>query len=234
MAGSVVGLVLGGILASTGHWRYVFLVNVPIGILGTVWAYVMLKEIAKPQRDAKLDIPGNATLALGVLALMLGLTYGIMPYGGHSMGWLSPMVLGLMAGGVVMLVVFGVIEKRVRDPLFRLELFRIRPFTLGNVALFMGSLARGGLSFMLIIWLQGIYLPLHGVSYANTPLIAGLYTLPQMVGFLAAGPLSGYLSDKYGQRAFATGGLLVSAAGFLSSLRCRSTSTDGCSGWTFS
>ncbi|WP_206885651.1 MFS transporter [Alicyclobacillus mali (ex Roth et al. 2021)] len=215
VAGSVVGLVLGGILASTGHWRYVFLVNVPIGIVGTVWAYLMLKEMAKPQRDAKLDIPGNATLALGVLALMLALTYGIMPYGGHSMGWTSPMVLALFIGGVVMLGVFGVIERHMPDPLFRLELFRIRPFTLGNVALFMGSLARGGLSFMLIIWLQGIYLPLHGVSYENTPLIAGLYTLPQMVGFLAAGPLSGYLSDKFGQRAFATGGLLVSAVGFL-------------------
>ncbi|SIS83688.1 drug resistance transporter, EmrB/QacA subfamily [Alicyclobacillus vulcanalis] len=215
VAGSVVGLVLGGILASTGHWRYVFLVNVPIGVLGTIWAYLMLKEIAKPERGAKLDIPGNVTLALGVLALMLALTYGIMPYGGHSMGWSSPMVLALFAGGIMMLVVFGVIERRMPDPLFHLGLFRIRPFTLGNVALFMGSLARGGLSFMLIIWLQGIYLPLHGVSYANTPLIAGLYTLPQMIGFLAAGPISGYLSDKFGQRAFATGGLLVSAVGFV-------------------
>ncbi|KRW92261.1 MFS transporter [Alicyclobacillus tengchongensis] len=215
VAGSVVGLVVGGFLASTGNWRYVFVVNVPIGIAGTIWAYVALREVTPPQRGEHLDVTGNLTLALGVLGIMLGLTYGIMPYGGHAMGWRSPFVLACLAVGLAMLIVFAVVEQRVKQPLFHLGLFRIRAFTFGNIALFAGALARGGLSFMLIIWLQGIFLPLHGVSYENTPLIAGLYTLPQIVGFLAAGPISGYLSDRFGAKAFATGGLIVSAIGFV-------------------
>jgi len=214
IGGSVIGLLVGGILAYSGHWRWVFLVNVPIGIAGTIWAYVALREVAKRQAHQHLDIWGNVTLGVGLLALMLGLTYGIMPYGTHTMGWSNPMVLTGLIGGVVILIAFGFVEQRVKQPLFNLSLFQIRPFIAGNISGMLSSLARGGLQFMIIIWLQGIYLPLHGVSYSDTPLIAGLYTLPQMLGFFVAGPISGMLSDRYGARLFATLGMVISAAGF--------------------
>ncbi len=214
VGGGVIGLVVGGLLAATGEWRWVFLVNVPVGLVGTVWAYLSLREVSKARGSRHLDMLGNLTLGLGILGIMLGLTYGIMPYGGHPMGWSSPFVIGSLVGGVVMLLLFAIVESRVRDPLFHLGLFRIRAFTLGNVANFGSSLARGGLQFMLIIWLQGIWLPLHGVSFANTPLQAGIDTLPQMLGFLAAGPISGYLSDRFGVRLFTTGGMILSALGF--------------------
>ena len=214
IGGSVIGLLVGGVLAYTGHWRWVFLVNVPIGIAGTIWAYIALKEVSRRQQNQRLDIWGNITLGVGLLGVMLGLTYGIMPYGSHTMGWSNPWVLTGLIGGVVVLILFGIIERYVEQPLFDLSLFRIRAFLFGNISGLLAALARGGLQFMLIIWLQGIYLPLHGVSYADTPLIAGLYTLPQMIGFFLAGPLSGYLSDRFGARAFATIGMLISAVGF--------------------
>lgn len=215
VGGGVIGLVIGGLLAATGEWRWIFLVNVPVGLIGTIWAYIGLHEVTAARKDQHLDILGNVTLGLGILGIMIGLTYGIMPYGGHNMGWTSPMVLTSLIVGVVMLVAFILVERLVKQPLFHLGLFKIRAFSAGNIASFAGSLARGGLSFMLIIWLQGVYLPIHGVSFAHTPLIAGLYTLPQMIGFLLAGPLSGYLSDRYGAKLFATAGLIVSAIGFV-------------------
>jgi len=214
VGGSIIGLLVGGALAATGEWRWIFLVNVPVGLIGTVWAYFGLKEVAKKPAKQSLDIWGNFTLALGLLGIMLGLTYGIMPYQQHSMGWSNPWVISGIVGGVLLLAVFAIIEKFTKQPLFDLELFKIWPFTAGNLASLLASLARGGLQFMLIIWLQGIYLPLHGISYANTPLIAGLYTIPQMIGFFIAGPISGILSDKYGARAFATIGMVVTGAGF--------------------
>ena len=118
-------------------------------------------------------------------------------------------------GGIVILVIFGFIETRVAHPMFRLSLFRIRAFTAGNVASFLASLSRGGLMFMLIIWLQGIWLPLHGYSFSQTPLWAGIYMIPLTVGFLLAGPVSGVLADRYGARPFATGGLLLVALTFI-------------------
>lgn len=214
VGGGIIGLVVGGALAATGHWRWIFLVNVPVGIAGTVWGYVALKEVAKRQVKQHLDIGGNLALTVGLLGIMLGLTYGIMPYKGHSMGWGNPWVLTGMVGGVIVLGLFVVIEMFTQQPLFDMKLFRIWPFTAGNLSGLLASLSRGGLQFMLIIWLQGIYLPLHGVSYADTPLIAGLYTLPQMIGFLVAGPISGFLSDRLGARTFATMGMVITALGF--------------------
>ncbi len=215
IGGGVIGLVLGGLLAASGHWRWVFLVNVPIGLAGTLWAYIALRELARPEQNPKLDPWGNLTLGVGITAIMLGLTYGIMPYASHPMGWSNPWVLAALIGGGVCLGMFSWIETVVEDPMFHLHLFKIRAFGAGNASLFLSSLARGGLQFMIIIWLQGIWLPLHGVSYAHTPLQAGLDTLPQMVGFLVAGPISGYLSDRFGARLFATGGMVLSAIGFL-------------------
>src|SRR5580700_6774318 len=212
IAGSFIGLVLGGLLGPV-DWRLVFLVSVPVGVLGTVWSYLKLKELGV-RKPAKLDWWGNVTFAAGLIAVLVGITYGIQPYGGHTMGWTSPLVMTLIFGGLAVLALFCVIETRVADPMFRLALFKIRPFTAGNVASLLSGLGRGGLMFILIIWLQGIYLPIHGYSFERTPLWAGIAMLPLTVGFLIAGPASGWLSDRFGARPFATGGMVVAAASF--------------------
>jgi len=213
IAGSFLGLVLGGLLAPL-QWRLVFLVSVPVGLFATVWAYRKLRELAVP-RAARIDWWGNATFAVGLIAVMVGITYGIQPYGGHTMGWTSPFVVGCLAGGVALLCAFVWVELRVPDPMFRLELFRIRAFTAGNLASLLAAVGRGGLQFILIIWLQGIWLPEHGYDFASTPLWAGIYMLPLIAGFLLAGPVSGYLSDHFGARPFATGGMVLAAVSFV-------------------
>jgi MFS family permease len=212
ISGQFIGLILGGVLAAW-DWRAVFWVNVPIGVFGTVWSYLKLREIATVRRAA-IDWWGNITFAAGAGLLLVSITYGIQPYGGQPTGWTSPRVLGGLAGGIALLIVFCVIETKIAEPMFQLGLFRIRAFAAGNLASLMGSIARGGLQFMLIIWLQGIWLPLHGYDFADTPLRAGIFLLPLTAGFLIAGPISGYLSDRYGPRPFATAGLLVSAGAF--------------------
>jgi MFS family permease len=213
IAGSFIGLVLGGVLGPL-NWRYVFLVSVPFGVLGTIWSYLKLRELGV-RKPASLDWWGNVTFGAGLIALLAGITYGIQPYGGHTMGWTSPLVIGLVGGGVALLLLFAMIEATVAEPMFRLDLFRIRPFSAGNLASLLSGLGRGGLMFILIIWLQGIYLPMHGYSFEATPLWAGIAMLPLTVGFLIAGPLSGYLSDRFGARPFATGGMLVAAISFI-------------------
>jgi MFS family permease len=212
LAGSFIGLVLGGALASW-DWRSIFWVNVPVGILGTIWAYKSLHETGV-RRKGKIDWWGNATFALGLTAVLAAITYGIQPYGGHTMGWTNPWILTGLIGGVVLLLLFLLIESRIAEPMFQLSLFRNVVFSSGNAASFLMSIARGGLQFMLIIWLQGIWLPLHGYDYSDTPLWAGIYMVPLTIGFLVAGPASGKLSDRFGHRAFACAGLLVMAATF--------------------
>ncbi|HET7339329.1 MAG TPA: MFS transporter [Candidatus Dormibacteraeota bacterium] len=212
MAGSFLGIVVGGILAAI-NWRWVFIINVPIGIIGTIWGFWQLREIGIRQR-ARIDWIGNITFAAGLSMVLIGVTNGLQPYGGNAMGWTNPFVLGMVGGGLVILALFAYWETRTPDPMFHLELFQIRAFTLGNVAGLLGSVARGGLQFMLVIWLQGIWLPLHGYDYTQTPLWAGIYMLPLTVGFLVAGPVSGILSDRFGARPFATGGMLLSAVTF--------------------
>jgi MFS family permease len=207
IAGNVIGVVLGGILAAV-NWRLDFLISVPVGVFGSLWAYRALHEIGKRQVQS-LDWMGNLTFAGGLLALMVGLTEALTPYGNQAMGWSNPVVVVLLTAGVILLFAFAVIETRVRHPLFDLALFRIRSFLFGNIAAFLFSLARGGLQFMFIIWLQGIWLPLHGVAYADTPLHAGIDTMPLMLGFVVCGPLGGWLSDRYGSRVLATGGILI-------------------------
>jgi MFS family permease len=212
VSGVFVGLVLGGLLAPI-DWRLVFLISVPVGLFGTVWAYLKLEERSTPRR-APVDWWGNVTFALGLILIMVSVTYGIRPYGSSSTGWGSPRVLALLAAGVATLIAFAVIEARIESPMFRLPLFRIRAFTFGTLSTFLSAVARGGLMFMLIIWLQGIWLPLHGVDYVDTPLRAGIYMLPLTLGMLIAGPTSGFLSDRFGARWFATGGMLGTALGF--------------------
>ncbi len=211
-SGTFIGLVLGGVLAPI-NWRLVFIVSVPVGLLGTVMGYLMLRELS-PRRPARIDWPGNVTFAVGLVLIMVGVTYGIEPYGTSVMGWGNPFVLGCLAGGVVLLVAFAIIETRVPEPMFRLQLLRIRAFTAGIFASFLAALSRGGIMFMLIIWLQGIWLPLHGYSFSATPLWAGIAMLPLTAGLLIAGPTAGILSDRFGARPFATGGMIGTAIGF--------------------
>jgi MFS family permease len=213
IAGSFIGLILGGVLAPVS-WKLIFLVSVPFGIFGTIWAYVKLHDTGVRAR-AKMDWWGNVTFAVGLISVLVGITYGIQPYGSSTMGWMNPLVLTALIGGVVVLGLFVLIELKVAEPLFRLSLFRLRAFTAGNIASLLMALGRGGLQFMLIMWLQGIWLPLHGYSFEETPLWAGIYMIPLTVGFLLSAPLSGYLSDRYGARAFTVGGALITGAGFV-------------------
>ncbi|MDX8152190.1 MFS transporter [Patulibacter brassicae] len=212
IAGSFLGLIVGGVLAPVS-WRLVFLVSVPFGLFGTWWAYRKLVDQGQ-RRRARIDWWGNATFAIGLIAVMVGITYGIQPYGDHDMGWTSPRVLALVGGGLLVLALFVTIELRSEEPMFRLSLFRIGDFTAGNLASLLASIGRGGLQFVLIIWLQGIWLPQHGYDFHDTPLWAGIYMLPTIAGFLLAGPVSGILSDRYGARPFAVVGMLGTAASF--------------------
>jgi len=213
ISGSFIGLVLGGMLAAIS-WRLVFLVSVPFGIFGTVWSYLKLRELSE-RRAARVDWAGNISFAIGLILVMIGITWGIQPADGHSMGWTSVPVLAALGIGVVSLIVFGIVETRAAAPMFRLPLFRIKAFTFGTLSTFLSAIGRGGLMFMLIIWLQGIWLPLHGYSFEETPLWAGIFMLPLTAGFLIAGPLSGFLSDKLGARYFATGGMIGAAVSFI-------------------
>ncbi|RDG36627.1 MFS transporter [Streptomyces corynorhini] len=213
IAGSFIGLVLGGLLGPL-DWHLVFLVSVPFGLFGTIWAYMKLRDTGV-RAPARLDWWGNLTFAVGLIAVLSGITYGIQPYGGDTMGWTNPWVLGAIGGGLALLALFCLIETRVAEPMFHLALFRIRAFTAGNVASLLASLGRGGLMFILIIWLQGIWLPRHGYGFEQTPLWAGIYMLPLTIGFLIAGPFSGWASDRLGARLFTTGGMVLAAATFM-------------------
>jgi MFS family permease len=217
IAGTFLGLIVGGILASI-DWHLVFVVSVPFGIIGTIWSYISLHETGSRDPGGKVDWPGNIVFGVGLTALLAGITYGIQPYGGSSQGWGNPWVLAAIIGGAILLVFFVFLELRVKQPMFDIHLFKIRAFAWGNIAGLAASIGRGGLQFMLIIWLQGIWLPLHGYSYESTPFWAGIYLLPLTFGFLISGPLSGTLSDRFGQRLFATTGLVLVAVTFIALL----------------
>lgn len=212
IAGQFIGLIVGGILADI-QWRLIFWINVPFGLFGTVWAYWKLKDTGI--RDIREhDWWGNITFALGLILILVGITYGIQPYKNHIMGWTSPEVLSELLIGLILLVVFVILESRVPSPMFNLKLFKIRAFTAGNLAGLLSAVGRGGLQFILIIWLQGIWLPLHGYSFESTPFWTGIYMLPLTAGFLITGPLSGHLSDRFGARYFSTGGMILGAVCF--------------------
>ena len=213
LAGSFIGIIAGGLLVEVG-WRWVFLVSVPVGVIGTIWAYIALREVGI-HKAAKIDWWGNLTFAVGLSMVLVGIIYGIEPSGTSSMAWTSPFVLGMLIGGVAVLLLFVLVEQRVKAPMFQLSLFRIRAFTAGNIAGLLSAVGRGGLMFMLIIWLQGIWLPLHGYNFEDTPLWAGIYMLPLTAGFLIVAPISGHLSDRFGARLFATGGMIIVAISFV-------------------
>jgi MFS family permease len=213
IGGSFIGLILGGLLGPI-EWHLVFVVSAPIGLFGTVWSYLKLRD-SGVRTKSRIDWTGNLLFAVGLVGILTGIVYGLNPYGGHTMGWTKPFVLVCLFGGLAVLLAFVVVELKVSDPMFRLDLFRIRAFSMGNLSALLAALARGGLQFMLIIWLQGIWLPLHGYTFEKTPLWAGIYLIPLTVGFLLSGPVSGKLADRFGARPFATLGVLVSAAAYL-------------------
>ncbi|KPI08737.1 major facilitator superfamily MFS_1 [Actinobacteria bacterium OK074] len=213
LAGQFLGLLVGGVLAAV-DWRAVFWVSVPVSVTGTVWSYLSLRETSAG-RPGRVDWFGNITFATGAGILLAGITYGIQPYGTSATGWGNPWVLAGLFGGGFLLLLFCFVETRVAEPMFHLALFKVRAFTAGNLAALLTSIARGGMQFMLIIWLQGIWLPLHGYAYEDTPLWAGMFMLPLTFGFLIAGPASGYLSDRFGARFFSTTGLVITAGAFL-------------------
>jgi EmrB/QacA subfamily drug resistance transporter len=210
--GGVAGIIIGGVLASI-YWRYVFLVSVPIGVLGTLWSMKSLKQLSVPKRNQKIDVPGNLIFAASLILILIGITYGILPYGGHATGWSDPYVVSGLVVGLALFGAFLYVETRVESPMFRLELFRIRAFTASSAAILLAQLAFGGLQLMLVLLLQAVWLPLHGYSYASTPFWAGIYLLPLLVGFGIMGSIAGRLSDRYGARILSTLGLLVMAAG---------------------
>ena len=214
LAGSLIGLVLGGILA-VYDWRLVFLVSVPVGVVGTIWSYLKLKEQCTIKKNQKLDIWGNIAFGGGLTLVLAGMIYGLIPYGNSAMGWGSPWVIAALVAGSGLLVAFPFIESRVEEPMFRLDLFKIRAFSAGNLASFFSTMSRGGVMIMLIILLQGIWLPLNGYSYSSTPFWAGIYMIPMSVGFVLTGPISGWLSDKKGARLLATLGMVISTISFL-------------------
>jgi MFS family permease len=214
LAGQFIGLVAGGLLAAW-DWRAVFWVNVPVGIFGTIWAYRKLREPAGGRRPGRIDWWGNATFAGGLSAILVAITMGLQPHGGYPTGWHNPVLHLVLGAGILLLVAFVVVESRVAEPMVQLGLFRIRAFAAGNAATLASSLAQGGMQFMLIIWLQGIWLPLHGYDYSETPLWAGIFLLPLTVGFLVSGPVSGTLSDRFGTRGIATSGMVLFGATFI-------------------
>ena len=209
-AGMSLGIVLGGVL-SVINWRYVFLISVPVGILGTTWSYLKLKETS-PKRIQKLDIPGNLTFGIGLVILLLGVTYGLVPYKSSSMEWGSPWVIVALVIGTALLIAFPFIEGRVKQPMFRLGLFKIRGFALGSFASMITGMSMMGIMFMIILLLQGIWLPLHGYFYSSIPFWAGIFMLPMTVGMAIFGPIGGKLSDKHGSKGIATIGLVMSAS----------------------
>ena len=213
IGGSFIGLIAGGLL-SIGDWRLVFWVSVPFGFFGTIWGYISLRDNGR-RTNATIDWWGNLTFALGLTSLLVAMVYGIQPYGGGAMGWLAPKVLAGFGLAIIFLIAFFIIETQVEHPMFNLHLFKIRAFAMGSGAGFLAATARGGLQFMLIIWLQGIWLPIHGYAYNATPLWAGIYLLPLTAGFLIAGPVSGWISDRQGARLLSTAGMLLFGVSFI-------------------
>jgi MFS family permease len=215
--GSIVGLIVGGLLAAI-DWHLIFMISVPIGVAGAVWSYMALHEVAAIKKGKRLDIPGNVAFGASLAVLLIALTYAMLPYGSAQTGWTNPLVLGGFLAGALLMTMFVLIELRTEDPMFKLNLFRNRSFAAGNISMVLAGIARGGLQFMLVIWLQGVWLPLHGVSFEQTPLLAAVYMLPLTLGVLIAGPISGKLSDRHGVNLFATLGMVLSAMGFVAML----------------
>jgi MFS family permease len=198
VSGSVLGLVAGGVLSDTLGWRSIFWINIPVGIFATAWAYARLKELGVTQRE-RLDPVGNLLFASGLSIFLLGMTLG-------AIGGYDALEIGMMAFGGLMLVGFVYVELNVKSPMMDLSLFKIRAFTAGMLSNMLASVSRGAVLLVLVFYLQGALL-LDAVT-------AGILLIPFSIAFVSVGPLSGYLSDRFGARSFSTGGLVISAVAF--------------------
>ena len=214
IGGQFIGLILGGLFADI-NWRLIFWINVPLGVIGTLWGFYSLRDTNVPRKHGKIDWWGNLLFAIGLILVLVAVNDGIQPTATSLMAWGTPRVLGELIVGVLFLIAFVFFERRVQLPMFDFNLFRIRPFAAGVSASLLSAIGRGGLQFMLIIWLQGIWLPLHGYSFESTPLWAGIFMLPITLGFLITTPFAGMLSDRYGQRAFTAVGMVLGGTTFL-------------------
>lgn len=202
VVGSVLGLVLGGLLTSAAGWRSIFWVNIPIGIFATAWSHYKLRELAVIEKGERLDLVGNLSFAGGLALILAGTTL-------YVISTLSlPLLLAMTGGGTALLALFVLVERRAAQPMFDLSLFRIRMFSAGNIAIFLNALARGAVSLVLVFYLQG---PTMGL----TPLTAGIFLIPISLSLAVFGPVSGMLSDRYGARILSTVGLGVSSLGFV-------------------
>ena len=201
VAGAVVGLVLGGAITTTIGWRWIFFVNVPIGAVATWRAHADLRELVRPETRPPFDWIGNLVFAGGLTVLLLGITLG-------ALGDLSlPGALWAVGAGIALLVAFPWLERRMRDPMLDLSLFRSRIFSGSVVAMLLNALGRGAFTFILVFYLQG---PPRFLD----PFAAGLYLIPTSASMVAVAPVSGWLSDRYGSTPFLVAGLALSAGGF--------------------
>jgi EmrB/QacA subfamily drug resistance transporter len=201
VVGSLSGLVLGGIITSTIGWRWIFFVNVPIGLIATIRARVDLHEIAKPEAAPHIDWAGNLAFAGGLTLLLVGITFGAL----GQLDLVEAVATGVV--GLALLLLFVGLERREAFPMLDLTLFRIRQFTSSSLAMLLNALARGAFTFILVFYLQG------PPRYLD-PLTAGLYLIPVSASLATFGPVSGWLSDRFGHRPFLFAGLLTSAVGF--------------------
>ncbi len=202
VVGAVAGLILGGIITSTIGWRWIFFVNVPIGVLATLRARADLHELVKPAEKPHIDYLGNLCFAFGLTLILLGVTLGALEDVSAAEAF------GMVVLGVALLGAFVYVESREAAPMLDLSLFRNREFSGSAVSMLLNALARGAFTFVLVFYLQG---PPRFLS----PFTAGLFLIPVSASLATFGPISGWLSDRYGPRWFLVSGLVVSAAGFL-------------------
>lgn len=196
-AGSVLGPVLGGLILAVTSWRWIFLVNLPIGIIGTLSAYILLHDIAPNPRGERFDVIGAIIFTAGLVCLLIGLT------GGIGSGWLSPPILALLIGGVVAFIIFAFYERRVPYPMLDLHLFDNRVYGFSVAAALLQSLAIFAVNFLIVFYLQGV----RGYS----PLTAALLILPLPILTSIFGPIGGRMADRLGGTLPSTIGLALQA-----------------------
>jgi MFS family permease len=199
-AGFLVGPIIGGLLTEWS-WRWVFLFNVPFAIFGALWGIWRLREPVRLASHQHIDWYGSAALTIGLTGVLLALSLFAFPMFGQT----ANMVI--LAVGVLSLVLFGLIEPRIKEPIVQLRLFRDRLFALANLSGLLNGVARGAVLFLLIFFLQG--------PYGQNPLAAGLLLIPFGAAFMVVGPLSGRLSDRVGSRVLAPLGLGISSLALL-------------------
>lgn len=196
--GTILGTILGGWLTIFG-WQWIFWFNVPFSLIGTIWAWLNLREQVQLDRHQHFDIPGTLTYLVSITGLLIALTVG------GIQGWTTPLVIGGFVAAVVVFPIFVTVELRVPQPLLDFKLFRDRLFAMGNISAFLNALARLAVTFLFVFYFQG--------PEGKDALTAGILLAPLAIGMLVTSPISGYLSDRHGSRLLASLGLVISAIG---------------------